>query len=66
MNNSLRVERARMRISQEELAKKVNVSRQTIHSIESGRFVPSTVIALKIARFFGVSMSDIFELDDDD
>jgi len=63
MNNNLRVERAKCRISQEELAKKIKVSRQTIHAIETGKFVPSTVIALKLARFFKVRLEDIFQLE---
>jgi putative transcriptional regulator len=52
MNNTIRVERARYKITQAELAEKVDVSRQTIHAIETGKFVPSTVLALKIAKFF--------------
>ena len=66
MKNTIRVERAKMDISQAELAKKVNVSRQTIHSIERGKFVPSTVLAMKIAAFFKVKVEDIFRLEDGD
>ncbi len=66
MTNNLRVERARNKISQAELAKKVSVSRQTIHAIETSKFVPSTVLALKIARYFNVKLEDIFELDEND
>ena len=47
-------------ISQEELAKAIGVTRQTIISIEKGRFVPSTVLALKLARFFDQKVEDIF------
>ena len=64
MQNNIRVERARKRISQEELAKQVNVSRQTIHAIENGKFVPSTVTALKIARYFQVKFEEIFQLEE--
>ena len=60
MDNTIRVERAKKRMTQVDLAQKVNVSRQTIHSIETGKFVPSTV--LKIARFFKVNLEDIFSL----
>ncbi len=66
MNNTIRVERAKNKMTQAELAKKVDVSRQTIHAIETGKFVPSTVLALKIARFFGVKLEDIFKLEDED
>ena len=62
MDNTIRVERAKKRMTQADLAQKVNVSRQTIHSIETGKFVPSTVLALKIARFFKVNIEDIFSL----
>jgi len=49
-------------ISQQDLANAVGVTRLTIHSIESGKFNPSTLLALKIARFFGVTVEDIFTL----
>ena len=62
MENTIRVERAKKRMTQADLAQKVNVSRQTIHSIETGKFVPSTVLSLKIARFFKVKLEDIFSL----
>lgn len=65
MLNSIRVERAKKRITQAELAGKLNVSRQTIHSIETGKFIPSTVLALKIAKYFGVEFSEIFQLSDE-
>jgi putative transcriptional regulator len=49
-------------ISQQDLANAVGVTRLTIHSIESGKFSPSILLALKIARFFGVAVEDIFYL----
>lgn len=52
-------------ISQEELAIAIRVTRKTINTIETGKFVPSTVIALKIARYFKVSVEDIFELNEE-
>ena len=64
MENTIRVERARKKITQAELAKKVKVSRQTIHAIETGKFVPSTVLALKIARYFDIKLEDLFKLED--
>jgi putative transcriptional regulator len=66
MKNKLKIERAILNITQEELAQKIGVSRQTINSIETNRFVPSTVLALKLSRLFGKSVNDFFELDDDD
>lgn len=66
MKNLLKVERARLGISQTELAEQVKVSKQTIHSVETGRFVPSTVLALKIARFFKLKVEELFELEDTD
>ncbi|HAH53799.1 MAG TPA: transcriptional regulator [Flavobacterium sp.] len=66
MNNRLKIERAILNITQEELAEKIGVSRQTINSIETNRFVPSTVLALKLSRLFGKSVNDFFELDDDE
>jgi len=66
MVNTIRVERAKKKITQAELADKLNVSRQTIHSIETGKFVPSTVLALRIAQFFGVDFNEIFQLNDED
>ena len=66
MKNKLKIERAILNLTQEELAEKIGVSRQTINSIETNRFVPSTVLALKLSRLFGKSVHDFFELDDDD
>lgn len=66
MKNTLRVERAIVNITQAELAVKVGVSRQTINAIESNKCVPSTVLALKIARNFQKRPEDIFILEDTD
>jgi len=66
MENTIRVERAKKRITQAELAKQVEVSRQTIHAIETGKFVPSTVLALKIAQYFGITLEDLFKLEKSD
>lgn len=65
LNNRIRVFRAEHRLSQSDLADRIGVTRKTISTIEVGRFVPSTVIALKIARYFGVPVEDIFSLRDD-
>ncbi len=52
-------------MSQEALAREVGVTRQTIHSIERAKFVPSTLLALKIARFFGRPVEDIFFIEEE-
>ena len=66
MKNLIKVERARHNMSQEDLAQTVGVSRQTIYSIETGKYVPSTVLALKIALHFKVKVEELFILEDDD
>jgi putative transcriptional regulator len=66
MRNRLKIERAILNITQEELAERIGVSRQTINSIETNRFVPSTVLALKLSNLFGKSVNDFFELDDNE
>ncbi|MBL0740670.1 helix-turn-helix transcriptional regulator [Chryseolinea lacunae] len=66
MKNTLKVERAKQNMTQAELAEKVNVSRQTINSIEIGKYVPSTLLALKIATVFSVRVDEIFALEDTD
>ena len=64
MKNRIRVERAELRMTQQQLAEVVGVSRQTIHAIENGRFIPSTVLALKIARLFRKPVETIFQLEE--
>lgn len=66
MKNTVRVERAVKDITQQELARAVGVSRQTINSVESGKYVPSAVLALKISRYFGKPTDEIFSLDEND
>ena len=66
MKNRLKVERAILNITQEELAEKIGVSRQTINSIETNRFVPSTVLAFKLSKVFGKLVNDFFELEGND
>lgn len=63
--NKIKVYRAIKNISQEELAIAVGVTRKTINTVETGKFIPSTVLALKIARYFGVPVEEIFVLNDD-
>ncbi len=66
MKNRIRVERAELRMTQQQLADAIGVSRQTVNAIESGRFVPSTVLALKIARRFGKPVEAIFQLEEEE
>ena len=66
MKNYIKVERAKNNLTQAVLADKVNVSRQTIHSIEIGKFIPSTVLALKISSVFNCKVEDIFILEEKD
>lgn len=66
MKNRIRVARAEVRMTQQQLADAIGVSRQTINAIESGKFVPSTVLALKMAQIFEKPVEDIFMLDDED
>jgi putative transcriptional regulator len=66
MKNTLKVERAKQNITQAELADKVGVSRQTINSIEIGKYVPSTTLALKIAFMFNTTLENIFLLEERD
>jgi len=66
MKNNLKVERAIKNITQEELAKQIGVTRQAINSIELGKYVPSTILALKLSRFFNKSVNEIFTLEESD
>ncbi|WP_138511491.1 helix-turn-helix transcriptional regulator [Maricaulis alexandrii] len=66
LNNRIRVLRAEHQLSQSQLAEAIEVSRKTISTIEVGRFVPSTIIALKLARFFNVPVEQVFSLPDGD
>ncbi|WP_316812342.1 helix-turn-helix transcriptional regulator [Pedobacter heparinus] len=66
MKNTIKVERARHNLTQAALADKVNVSRQTINSIEIGKFVPSSILVLKIAMIFNTTVEEIFTLEEKD
>lgn len=66
MKNTVKVERAKLDITQHDLADKVGVSRQTINSIEAERYVPSTVLAIKISEVFKTTVNEIFKLEKDD
>lgn len=66
MENTIKVERAILNITQDDLAKLIGVSRQTINSIEANRYVPSTVLALKLSSTFNKPVNDFFKLKDND
>lgn len=66
MKNTIKIHRAIKNITQEDLAKSIGVSRQTINSIETNRYVPSTILALKIAAVFEVGVNEVFELEEGD
>ncbi len=66
MKNTLKVERAKLNITQQQLADKVSVSRQTINSIETERYLPSTALAIKISEVFKTTVNEIFRLEVDD
>ena len=64
LKNKIKVYRAMNDWTQEELAQRVYVTRKTINTVENGKFIPSAYLALKIARAFGVSVEDVFQIDD--
>jgi putative transcriptional regulator len=66
MKNTIKVERAKRDMTQQDLADKVHVSRQTINSIEAGRYVPSALLAIRISNVFGTAVNDIFTLEETD
>ena len=66
MENTIKVERAILSLTQDDLAKRIGVSRQTINSIEANRYVPSTVLALKLSEVFGKPVNDFFKLVDNE
>jgi putative transcriptional regulator len=66
MKNSLKVERAIRNITQEDLAREIGVTRQAINSIELGKYVPSTVLSLKLSRYFNKPVNELFSLEETD
>ncbi|AUC22169.1 MULTISPECIES: helix-turn-helix transcriptional regulator [Polaribacter] len=65
MKNLIKVERARHNLTQADLAKKVDVSRQTIYAIENNKFNPSVTLAIKMARLFEVTVEYLFDIEED-
>lgn len=66
MKNNIKVQRAIYNLTQQELAEKIGVSRQTINALEAGKYVPSTVLALKLSQLFEKPVNEIFELEKED
>ncbi len=66
MQNNIAKFRKKAGLSQQELADAINVSRKTISTVETNRFTPSVIIALKIARHFNTSVESLFEIEDHD
>ena len=66
MKNTLKVERAKKNWTQEDLAGKIGISRQSVNSIETGKFTPSTILALKMAKVFGTTVEVVFQLEKHD
>lgn len=66
MKNNIKIERARNNFTQADLAEKAQVSRQTINAMEAGKYVPSTLLSLKMAEIFKVEISELFQLEKKD
>jgi len=66
MKNNIKVQRAIQNLTQQDLAEKIGVSRQTINALEAGKYVPSTVLALKLSRLFEKPVNEIFQLEQGD
>jgi putative transcriptional regulator len=66
LRNTLKIERARKDLTQEQLAEMVSVTRKTINTVENGIYIPSTYLALKLAKVLGVSVEALFQLENDD
>jgi putative transcriptional regulator len=64
LRNQIKIQRAIKNLTQEELATKIGVTRKTINTIENGKFVPSTILAIRLARFFEIKVEELFELID--
>ena len=62
LQNQIKVQRAMKNITQDELAVKIGVTRKTINTIENGKYVPSSILAIRLARFFEIKVEELFEL----
>ena len=66
MKNRIRVQRAMHDLTQQELAERLGVSRQTVNAVELGKYVPSTMLASKMARLFGCSVEELFQPEEEE
>lgn len=66
MKNSIKVERAKLNMTQQELSERIGVSRQTINSIEKAKYTPSVILALKISGVFDIKLEELFILEEGD
>lgn len=66
MKNYVKAERTKQQLTQVQLAEMVNVSRQTIISVETSRYTPSVILAIKLAKVLGVLVETLFEVEDAD
>jgi putative transcriptional regulator len=66
MKNTIKVERAKKNWTQADLAQRVGVSRQAVNAVETGKFIPSTVLALKMVQAFGATVEQVFQLEESD
>jgi putative transcriptional regulator len=66
MKNKLKIERAKKGLTQADLAQMIHVSRQTINAMELGKYVPSTVLALRLSKIFEIGVNELFSLEDSD
>ena len=66
MKNNIKVQRAIHNLTQQDLADRIGVSRQTINALEAGKYVPSTVLALKLSKLFEKPVNEIFQLEEGD
>ena len=64
MKNTIKVERAKKNWTQADLAKNIGISRQGLNSIETGKFIPSTLLALRMAKVFGTTVEELFQLEE--
>jgi putative transcriptional regulator len=66
MRNSIKVQRAIHNLTQQDLAEKIGVSRQTINAMEANKYVPSTLLAMRIAHLFNIKVEEVFHLEEAD
>jgi putative transcriptional regulator len=63
LRNTIKLQRSKLALTQEQLADRVKVSRKTVNTIENGKFIPSTVLALQLSHALGVTVEELFTLE---